>query len=105
MKACFQLQDAILRFSGLTEESRRNWKKFAECPGRRTRFALAERLGWRSVAKMETSMCCREYAEWIAYFNSERSEQSTPSNSTGGSRRKQMKVMRVFSEIQKIRKG
>ena len=54
---------------------------------------------------MEAGMSCREYAEWIAYFNSDSAEQSTPSSSTGGSWHKQMQMMRVFSEIQKIRKG
>jgi hypothetical protein len=49
-------------------------------------------------------MSCREYAEWIAYFNSDSSEQSAPPDSSGGSLRKQMQMMRVFSEIQKIQK-
>ena len=53
---------------------------------------------------MEAAMSCREYAEWIAYFNSEGSAQAAPPDSSGGSWRKQMQMMRVFSEIQKIRK-
>ena len=53
---------------------------------------------------MEASMSCREYAEWIAYFNSNSPEQSAPSDSSRSSWRKQMQMMRVFSEIQKIRK-
>ena len=44
-----------------------------------------------------------EYVEWLAYFNS--GGASGSGASSGSNWQKQMQVMRVFSEVQKLRKA
>jgi hypothetical protein len=50
---------------------------------------------------MEAHMSWREYIEWLSYFNS--GGASGSGNGSGSSWQKQMQVMRVVSELQKLR--
>ncbi len=49
----------------------------------------------------------REYIEWLVYFNTGGASGSASSSgsTSGGSWQKQMQVMRMFTEVQKIREA
>jgi hypothetical protein len=55
---------------------------------------------------MEACMPYREYVEWLAYFNTGgASGPAASGGSSGSSWQKQMQVMRMFSEVQKLREA
>jgi hypothetical protein len=97
--AFLRLQDAVLKFSGLTEESRRELeKKLADRADRRARFRLALELG-RTVAELEATLSMPEWIEWLAYF---RQESGNPKSATS-SWQSQMRTMRLISDLQRTR--
>jgi hypothetical protein len=52
---------------------------------------------------MEACMPYREYVEWLVYFNT--GGASGSGGSSGSGWQKQMQVMRMFSEVQKLREA